>query len=87
MPAAACASTPTGCSCWNRNCRARCPQLAPDGVARVALPVAVNADSLATWFAPAVAAFAADAPVLLELAVDDQDHTDNGCAAARCWPP
>jgi LysR family transcriptional regulator (chromosome initiation inhibitor) len=31
----------------------------------VALPIAVNADSLATWFAPAVAAFAADAPVLV----------------------
>jgi len=43
--------------------------------ARVPLPVAVNADSLATWFAPAVAAFAAQAPVLLELVVDDQDHT------------
>lgn len=51
------------------------PALAPEGVARVALPLAVNADSLATWFAPAVAAFAAAAPVLLELAVDDQDHT------------
>jgi LysR family transcriptional regulator (chromosome initiation inhibitor) len=51
------------------------PALAPQGVARVALPIAVNSDSLATWFAPAVAAFAADAPVLLELAVDDQDHT------------
>ena len=51
------------------------PALAPDGVKRVALPIAVNADSLATWFAPAVAAFAADAPVLVELAVDDQDHT------------
>lgn len=45
------------------------------GAARVPLPVAVNADSLATWFAPAVAAFAADAPVLMEVAVDDQDHT------------
>lgn len=51
------------------------PALAPDGIMRVALPVAVNADSLATWFAPAVAAFAAAAPVLLEVAVDDQDHT------------
>jgi LysR family transcriptional regulator, chromosome initiation inhibitor len=53
------------------------PALAPDGLARVALPVAVNADSLATWFAPALAAFAADAPVLVELAVDDQDHTSD----------
>jgi LysR family transcriptional regulator (chromosome initiation inhibitor) len=51
------------------------PALAPQGVTRVALPIAVNADSLATWFAPAVAAFAADAPVLLQLTVDDQDHT------------
>lgn len=51
------------------------PVLAPEGLSRVALPIAVNADSLATWFAPAVAAFAADAPVLVELAVDDQDHT------------
>lgn len=51
------------------------PALAPEGVARVALPVAVNADSLATWFAPAVAAFAAQAPVLMEVSVDDQDHT------------
>ncbi len=51
------------------------PALAPEGGARVALPVAVNADSLATWFAPAVAAFSAQAPVLMEIAVDDQDHT------------
>jgi LysR family transcriptional regulator (chromosome initiation inhibitor) len=51
------------------------PALAPEGLTRVALPIAVNADSLATWFAPAVAAFAADAPVLVELAVDDEDHT------------
>jgi len=51
------------------------PALAPQGVTRVRLPIAVNADSLGTWFAPAVAAFAATAPVLVELAVDDQDHT------------
>ena len=51
------------------------PALAPSGVARATLPIAVNADSLATWFAPAVATFAAQAPVLLNVAVDDQDHT------------
>ena len=51
------------------------PVLVADGPTRVPLPVAVNADSLATWFAPALAAFAADAPVLVELSVDDQDHT------------
>ena len=51
------------------------PTLANSGQARVSLPIAVNADSLATWFAPAMAAFAAQAPVLVQLAVDDQDHT------------
>jgi len=51
------------------------PALTPDGVTRVTLPIAVNADSLATWFGPAVSAFAAEAPVLLALSVDDQDHT------------
>ena len=35
----------------------------------------MNADSLATWLAPAIAAFAAGHPVLLQVAVDDQDHT------------
>ncbi len=51
------------------------PALGQDADTRVPLPIAVNADSLATWFAPAVAAFAADAPVLMEVAVDDQDYT------------
>lgn len=51
------------------------PALAPQGITRVALPVAVNADSLATWAAPAIAAFAAENPVLMEVAVDDQDYT------------
>lgn len=51
------------------------PALGQGGDTRVPLPIAVNADSLATWFAPAVAAFAAAAPVLMDVAVDDQDHT------------
>lgn len=51
------------------------PALAPEGAPRVELPIAVNADSLATWFAPALTRFAADAPVLMSVAVDDQDHT------------
>jgi LysR family transcriptional regulator (chromosome initiation inhibitor) len=51
------------------------PALAADGLTRVNLPVAVNADSLATWFAPALAAFAAQAPVLMDVAVDNEDHT------------
>ncbi|MCC7702120.1 LysR family transcriptional regulator ArgP [Janthinobacterium sp. GW460P] len=45
------------------------------GPTRASVPVAVNADSLATWLAPAIAAFAAGHPVLLQVAVDDQDHT------------
>ena len=49
------------------------PTLEQDGDIRVSLPIAVNADSLATWLAPAVAAFAVVAPVLMEVAVDDQD--------------
>ncbi|TFW09864.1 LysR family transcriptional regulator ArgP [Oxalobacteraceae bacterium OM1] len=51
------------------------PTLAPEGPARTVLPIAVNADSLATWAAPAIAAYAAENPVLMEVAVDDQDHT------------
>lgn len=51
------------------------PTLAPQDGVRVPLPVAVNADSLATWFAPALASFAADAPVLMQVAVDDEEHT------------
>lgn len=51
------------------------PALAPQGTTHVALPIAVNADSLATWAAQAIAAFAAENPVLVEVAVDDQDYT------------
>ncbi|MCX2862000.1 LysR family transcriptional regulator ArgP [Paucibacter sp. PLA-PC-4] len=51
------------------------PALSADAPARVPLPIAVNADSLATWAATALASFAADNPVLLEVLVDDQDHT------------
>ena len=54
---------------------AEVPTLGHDAEARVPLPIAVNADSLATWFAPAVVGFAAAAPVLMEISVDDQDHT------------
>ena len=37
--------------------------------------LAVNADSLATWFMPAFAAFAAKGTALLDIVSDDQDHT------------
>jgi LysR family transcriptional regulator (chromosome initiation inhibitor) len=42
---------------------------------RVTLPVAVNADSLATWFVPAAATIAQQAGVLLDISLEDQDHT------------
>jgi LysR family transcriptional regulator (chromosome initiation inhibitor) len=42
---------------------------------RVTLRVAANADSLGTWFLRAVAAFAERSPHLLDIAVDDQEHT------------
>ena len=51
------------------------PGLGPEAPGRVTLPVAVNADSLATWFVPAAARMAAESPVLLDLRLEDQDHT------------
>jgi LysR family transcriptional regulator (chromosome initiation inhibitor) len=45
-----------------------------DGV-RPTLRVAVNADSLGTWFIDAMADFGRHESALLDVAVDDQDHT------------
>lgn len=42
---------------------------------RVTLDVATNADSLGAWFLKAAAAFAQESDHLLNLAVDDQEHT------------
>lgn len=42
---------------------------------RASVPVAVNADSLGTWFLEAAAAFHAATGHLLAISVDDQDHT------------
>ncbi|MFC4031867.1 LysR family transcriptional regulator ArgP [Streptomyces polygonati] len=39
------------------------------------LPIAVNADSLATWFLPALAEAAAHQDICFDLHRDDQDHT------------
>jgi LysR family transcriptional regulator, chromosome initiation inhibitor len=39
------------------------------------LPIAVDADSLATWILPPLARVAAREPVVLHLVRDDQDHT------------
>jgi LysR family transcriptional regulator (chromosome initiation inhibitor) len=44
---------------------------------RVTLRVAVNADSLDTWFIKAIAAFRETEDVLLDVSLDDQEHTVN----------
>jgi LysR family transcriptional regulator (chromosome initiation inhibitor) len=46
-----------------------------DAAAPAALPIAVNADSLATWFLPALADVADRLGVTFDLHCDDQDHT------------
>lgn len=53
------------------------PALAEPGLPqqRATLRVAANADSLGTWFLGAVAAFTKRSPHLLDIAVDDQEHT------------
>jgi LysR family transcriptional regulator, chromosome initiation inhibitor len=51
------------------------PELGEVSKGPVTIDVAVNADSLGTWFLPAATAFAERSNVLLNIAVDDQDHT------------
>ncbi|MBW6421206.1 LysR family transcriptional regulator ArgP [Rhizobium sp. XQZ8] len=53
------------------------PALAETGTANepVTLHIAVNADSLGTWFLGAIAGFARSSNYMLHVAVDDQDHT------------
>ena len=53
------------------------PELAQAGMAPgpASLRVAVNADSLGTWFVGAMARFGQDDTTLLELSVDNEDHT------------
>jgi len=57
--------------------RGALPGLVPRSVSaeRVTLRIAVNADSLGTWFVGAMAAFVATGGALLDVAIDDQDHT------------
>ncbi|HEX8045063.1 LysR family transcriptional regulator ArgP [Rhizobium sp.] len=42
---------------------------------RVTLHIATNADSLGTWFLTAMSNFANRSPYLLNIAIDDEDHT------------
>jgi LysR family transcriptional regulator, chromosome initiation inhibitor len=55
--------------------RREVPALAGEISTRPTLRLAVNADSLATWFMPAAAAFTASEGALLDLRLEDQDHT------------
>jgi LysR family transcriptional regulator (chromosome initiation inhibitor) len=41
----------------------------------LAVTIAVNADTLASWLLPALAGFIIEERILLDLTVDDQDHT------------
>jgi len=55
------------------------PGLAPHGrggeLARATIRVAINADSLGTWFIAALAEFCRDEATLIDIALDDQDLT------------
>src|ERR1700704_2030047 len=53
------------------------PRVAASGpeAGRVTLRVAVNADSLGTWFIGAMTAFLSRDRALLDIALDDQEHT------------
>jgi len=47
------------------------------------LAIAVNADSLATWLMPALAAFAAQHDARVDVVLDDQDHTTQRLRSGR----
>ncbi|GLQ12121.1 LysR family transcriptional regulator [Devosia yakushimensis] len=51
------------------------PELGERGTTPVTLDIAVNSDSLGTWFLSAAADLARSSNILLNIAVDDQDHT------------
>jgi LysR family transcriptional regulator (chromosome initiation inhibitor) len=56
--------------------RRKNPELVPEGqTALPTLKLAVNADSLSTWFMGAMSAFTRDGNELLDISIDDQDHT------------
>tara|TARA_A100001391_G_scaffold205337_1_gene205122 strand:+ start:4156 stop:5052 length:897 start_codon:yes stop_codon:yes gene_type:complete len=57
------------------NLVAQLPELGNVSSGPVTIDVAVNADSLGTWFLPAMAGFTGRSNVMLNIAVDDQDYT------------
>ncbi|MFD8147241.1 LysR family transcriptional regulator ArgP [Streptomyces sp. NPDC059708] len=58
-----------------RDARAELGMGTPDGQGPVRLPIAVNADSLATWFLPVLSRVPQDPPVCFELYREDESHT------------
>ncbi|MET9611027.1 LysR family transcriptional regulator ArgP [Streptomyces sp. NPDC006512] len=58
-----------------RDARAELGMGMADGLGPVRLPIAVNADSLATWFLPALTRVPQDPPVCFELYREDEAHT------------
>ncbi|MEX8195021.1 HTH-type transcriptional regulator ArgP [Comamonas guangdongensis] len=56
--------------------RRKNPELVPEGqTALASLKLVVNADSLSTWFMDAMTAFTRNSNELLDISIDDQDHT------------
>ncbi|MEW1637055.1 LysR family transcriptional regulator ArgP [Streptomyces sp. NPDC093801] len=58
-----------------RDARAELGMGTADGRGPVRLPIAVNADSLATWFLPVLSRVPQDPPVCFELYREDESHT------------
>ena len=58
-------------------------ELAGEQAASQSIAIALNNDSLASWFLPALAPFAIEEQVLLDLILDDQDHTYTLLEAGR----
>lgn len=50
--------------------------LQTENVEMTRVSLAINADSISTWFQPVVAQIAAERSLLLDLHVEDQDHTE-----------
>lgn len=50
-------------------------ELSEEEAAPLSIAIAVNADTLASWFLPALSTFLIKESVLLDLSVDDQNHT------------
>jgi len=59
------------------------PRLAGSPEERITIRVAVNADSLGTWFIQAMRAFLDADRVLLEVAIDDEEHTQEWLRAGH----